>query len=384
MGTTGGEMRARLLKLLKVAGYLLFLALLVEAALQTYYYVTAGAFLFSRVAKPLFAPDEHAVYRVRPNLSLEHNTSEFRTMVYTNSQGFRVSEKREEYTVEKGPDTYRILLMGPSYGFGWAVNFEDTFAARLESLLEDHGFSAGREVELINASVPSLEAQRLMNWYRHVGSRYSPDLVIQLLYGSMAVPEPTDVAVNEDGYLVRRNVSTMRKLQAKMKQSAIVFYSWVVYTRLTSSAGQEESGGKVAGAGRELEQIEEFDLDDPRIRYSMGYFEAMAKTVSANGSDLLFVYFPLAYCVHREDISRWKHLGVQDIDRQIDMDRRFCEYLDGHEIPCLNITQDLIRAAEETGERLYYWLDIHWTPQGNLVAAQSVADYLISSAEGSR
>jgi len=373
-------MKARLLKLLKVAGYLVFLAVLVEVALQAYYYVTAGAFLFSRVSPPIFAPDEHAGYRVKPNLTLDHKTNEFRTMIYTNSQGFRVSENREEFPDEKSPDAFRVLLMGPSFGFGWAANFEESFAAQLETLLEQQGFSGGN-VEVINASVPSLDARSLMNWYRHVGKRYSPDLVVQFLYGSMAMSEPTDITVNEAGYLVRNNVSTARKLQSQLKQSAIVFYSWVVYTRLSSAGGDANGENAVIGAGRKLEQIEEFDVEDPRIRNSMDYYNTMAEAVLANGSDLLFVYFPLAYCVHREDIARWKHLGVNDIDRQIDLDRRFANYLNEREIPCLNITQDLIGFAEDTGERLYYWLDIHWTPQGNLVAARSVAEHLISAGD---
>ena len=33
----------------------------------------------------------------------------------------------------------------------------------------------------------------------------------------------------------------------------------------------------------------------------------------------------------------------------------------------------VIEAARTGGERLYYWLDIHWTPAGNRVAAAAAA-----------
>jgi hypothetical protein len=36
----------------------------------------------------------------------------------------------------------------------------------------------------------------------------------------------------------------------------------------------------------------------------------------------------------------------------------------------------LVKAAIDSPGRLYYWLDIHWTRRGNLVAARSVAQHL--------
>jgi hypothetical protein len=53
--------------------------------------------------------------------------------------------------------------------------------------------------------------------------------------------------------------------------------------------------------------------------------------------------------------------------------------LNKRDIPCLNVTPNLIRDAETTGERLYFWLDVHWTPRGNFVAARSVASHLVAT-----
>ena len=91
----------------------------------------------------------------------------------------------------------------------------------------------------------------------------------------------------------------------------------------------------------------------------------------------MVVYFPLAYVVHPQDRSRWRHLGLHDVERQKAFDSAFVEYLNKHGIACLDLTPSLIEAAQKTGKRLYYWLDVHWTPEGNHVIAQVAKDYLL-------
>jgi hypothetical protein len=50
----------------------------------------------------------------------------------------------------KAPDTYRIVMAGSSYSFGWTVPEEETFAALLPHELSQR---AGRKVELYNESI---------------------------------------------------------------------------------------------------------------------------------------------------------------------------------------------------------------------------------------
>ena len=87
------------------------------------------------------------------------------------------------------------------------------------------------------------------------------------------------------------------------------------------------------------------------------------------------VYLPLSYAIHREDESRWRHLGIRDIPRQMAFDTAFVHYLNECQIPSLDITPQLQKSAQG-GKRMYYWLDIHWTPAGNAAAARAVADHL--------
>jgi hypothetical protein len=122
----------------------------------------------------------------------------------------------------------------------------------------------------------------------------------------------------------------------------------------------------------------EFRADDPVVLESLGYYRALRGEASDSGADLLVVHFPLSYAIHEEDVSRWRHLGVRDIAAERSFNGQLCNHLASNEgIPCLDITEALRSAAERSNERLYYWLDVHWTEAGNRVAAEAVADYLL-------
>ena len=370
-------------KIIKTTGYLLFLLLFLEVSLQAFYYFSSGSFLFKRTAVPIYRRDQYMGYSVKPNLSFHHATNEFDSYLYTNSEGFRTSQSHEEYSLSKDNSRYRILLLGPSFAFGWGVNYEDTFANQLKNYLEAGGFAGGRKIEVINAGVPSIPAANQLNWFDSYGQKFSPDLVVQFIYGGMSVEDEldTDFEVNSEGYIVDKDESLAQKMQRKLKNSAVVYYGWVVSTTISSALHGRSKDRQVLGAGRKLEEQTTFDLEDKDTRASLDFYHRLTLSVSRGSAKLIIVHFPLGYCVHPEDISRWRHLGVEDVAGQIGFNEKFCGYLDQQGIPCLNITQDLIKEAQQNKERLYYWLDIHWTPKGNRVAAQSVARYLVSKPD---
>ncbi len=350
----------------------------VEGALQLFYRVTAGDFLFARATSPVWAANPYSGVFNRPNLALHQGTNEFEATYYTDAEGLRVARAGASVAREKPGDTLRVMLLGPSFAFGWGVDYEQSFAARLEEQLPQARFAGGRRIEVVNAGVNSMPPAPHLEWYRHVGSGYRPDLVIQFIYGSLRVPnqKQVDARVDAEGYLVRRDLGPLQQLRRYAKNSATVFYAWVVAARLgaTLDAG---NAPEVQGAGRELHAAQSgFDPRAPEEVEALAFYHDLDATVRRSGGELLIVYFPLSYAVHPEDTSRWRHLGVRDVASQMRFDAAFCEHLSGQGIPCLDVTPALRRAAG-SGERLYYWLDIHWTPGGNAVVARAVAEHLL-------
>jgi hypothetical protein len=364
-------------KLLGIIAYLLFLFAVVEIALQVFYYVTAGDFLFRRVALPLYQSERFAGFMNRPELAFDHHTNEFRAHYFTNRAGFRVARPGVEYSVRKPAGTYRIMLLGPSFAYGWGVEYEKSFAALLPQFMAERGLAKGQKVELIDAGVPAMYAAPQLNWYQHVGKTYQPDLVIQFVYGSMAVSSnatPT-FAVDPSGHVTEKGTTAAQRWRQRAKQLATIFYGWMLWTELDARFSAPAQNKAVVGAGRELHQASAFDSGKPDERDAIKFYRRLAETVRQSGAQLRIVYFPLSYGVHPQDESRWRHLGVKNVPAQRAYDTAFVRYLNQQGIPSIDISDDL-RAAAKPGTRLYYWLDIHWTPEGNRAAARAVAGAL--------
>jgi hypothetical protein len=355
--------------------YVLFLLVVVELAFQGFYRLTTGGSLLSRAAVPIFVEDPVGGWAPKPNLSFRQRTPEFDIEVFTNSRGFRTSKAHEEYAAGRDDSRYRIILLGPSFAFGWGVSYEQTFAAQLMAMLAAKGFGNGRNLELINHGVPALPAEFNLAWFKQVGKTYAPNLVIQFMYGSLEFNPAVPMRVR-GGYLESLNPTLSERVTGLAKQSAIVFYGWTVLTKVRGAMSHDGDGGKIAGAGRELSVVDAFDPTSPRVSYAMAFYDDLRATVEAAGARLLVVYFPLSYVVHPQDMDRWRHLGVRDVEKQVAFNRAFSNYLGEHGIPCLNVTDDLVAAARQSDHRLYYWLDIHWTADGNRLVAQSVANWL--------
>ena len=357
--------------------YIVCLFLVTEASLQFFYRFTTGTYLYVRDKPPLYASDPYSGWTNQPFLAYRHVTPEFSTEIYTNGEGFRVSSAQEEYQKKRPSNTFRILLLGPSFAFGWGVNFEDSFGAHLQRLLAVQNFANGSRIEVLNHGVPGLPAANELEWLKQVGKDYRPDLVVHFTYGSFEViPKPeTNVAVH-NGLVVQSNAGIKELVWGYAKNAASVFYTGIVINRVSKAVSKDISAMRIEGAGREMRNSPTFSIQDPLISDSVIFYRTLRETVEAAGAKLLIVYFPLAYVVHPEDRMRWVLQGVQNIEEQIQFNRTFASFLNENGFRCLNVTEQFVQRAKTEKQRLYYWLDVHWTASGNVLAAQLVADYL--------
>lgn len=372
-------MKLSVRRILARLGYLAFLAVWAEVGLQAFYYFTAGDFLFARVGLPIYERNPVSGFFNRSNLAIEHATNEFRAWYYTDSSGLRVARRGFRWPLHKPDGVYRILMLGPSFAFGWGVEYEESLAGLLGGLVE-RSDPAKRRVEVVNAGVPGIPPRPHLRWYQEVGSRYRPDLVIQLTYGSLAVPTEleSDNEVNDRGYLVPKDATAGWRARDIAKRFATVFYGWIIFAKLSAFWNREVpgEGQPVVGAGRRLVMGRVFRLDLPEVRQALLFYDDLERSVRESGAQLLVVHLPLSYVVHMRDVSRWKHLGVTDIPQQVAFDAAFGDFLNSKGIACLDLTRAM-QAAATDGTRLYFWLDIHWTPAGNRVAARAVANRII-------
>jgi lysophospholipase L1-like esterase len=105
--------------------------------------------------------------------------------VRINNLGFR---DPREYSLEKRPGTFRILVMGDSVTFGHGATFETTYPYLLEQRLRT--WRPDVQWEVWNLGVPGYNTRQELTYLEEVGPRFEPDLVIVGFY-------PNDFTGNE-------------------------------------------------------------------------------------------------------------------------------------------------------------------------------------------
>jgi lysophospholipase L1-like esterase len=117
--------------------------------------------------------------------------------VKINSQGLR----DYEYSLQKPPRTYRVMMLGDSTTFGWGVRQEDTTAKFLERKLNAHPPLGYEKVEVINAGVGNYDTVQEVTYYETRGRAFHPDLVVLVFF----INDPEPVPVEKKGFLIDRS-----------------------------------------------------------------------------------------------------------------------------------------------------------------------------------
>ncbi|HYE86385.1 MAG TPA: hypothetical protein VEA16_08515 [Vicinamibacterales bacterium] len=166
-------MRRRKLAVVAISTALSLIA--AEVALRTVsprrtFDVLAGAY------PAMFNASDVMPYRLRPNYQGRLATSEFDTGIRINSLGYR----GPEFAVAKGR-ARRILVIGDSFTFGWGVNDDETYPARLQRLLPAR--MGSQQVEVINAGFAACYSPDTYYLYlKNEGLALNPDAIVVGLF----------------------------------------------------------------------------------------------------------------------------------------------------------------------------------------------------------
>jgi len=131
-----------------------------------------------------------------PEMSHEHapnlNAQLMGVEVSTNSFGYRDSE----YSKEKQPGIYRILLLGDSLTLGWGAENSCTFARLLETWLNDKLTKDGSKtrVQVINTGIGNYNTSQELASFEAKGQTFKPDMVILNYFINDAEPTPNKKA----------------------------------------------------------------------------------------------------------------------------------------------------------------------------------------------
>src|SRR5246127_1865656 len=136
-----------------------------------------------------------------PDLSFAHapNRSAFLmgVPVSINSEGLR----DREFSLEKPPDVYRVMMLGDSTTFGWGVRQEDTAAKFLERKLNADLPTGYNRAEVMNTGVGNYDTVQEVTYYETIGWKYHLDLVVLVFF----INDPEPVPIEKKGFLIDRS-----------------------------------------------------------------------------------------------------------------------------------------------------------------------------------
>ncbi len=109
------------------------------------------------------------LYELQPSLDVRFKNAQ----VHINEAGYRGAL----VPVEKSSDTFRIILLGDSFAFGWGVEDDETFAFHLQKILNER-FQGDSKVEVINFGEPGYSTFQQVALFEEKGMAYHPDAVL--------------------------------------------------------------------------------------------------------------------------------------------------------------------------------------------------------------
>ncbi|MCZ6594938.1 MAG: SGNH/GDSL hydrolase family protein, partial [Bacteroidetes bacterium] len=289
------------------------------------------------------------------------NSSEYHVELSTNSYGLR----DREYPLNKDSDTFRILILGDSYTFGWGVKIERIFPKLVEQDLNLE-YTKPR-VGVINCGVYGYGTQHQYKFMRKYGYRLKPDLVI------IAMDFLHDIRKNNADYyyfdadkIVRGSTSCFAQRSRAITQY-IPFSSFLRgHSHLFRYVGENiqklynhANSHKKPNANKEIDK-KKYDLDN-----TINLFRRLHNELAQKGIEFAIVILPEFNTL----------IKVEPFDKKLLFS--FEEFLSNEPIPYLSM-QEIFERRSNRAE-LTFEYSHHFNSSGHRFIAQQILKFLDES-----
>ena len=341
----------------------------------------------------------HFHHRLIPNETYHFKTAEFDVDIRTNRYGLRGGDP----VIPKPAGTFRILMMGDSYTFGFPVRDEEAFCYRIQEGLRAQGLP----VEVINAGVSGYSPTLHYISLRDQFLEFQPDLVV-LWYDLGDIQEDAwfqkNLVYDADGRILRADPSYVngrydwwgqvveRSMLAKYINNKLFRTFWKIrelgFIEYLSLAIRGERA-KVAIAEKhrrerspDLASLDKFllvretstpEMLAPYWALNVRYLTMIRELLSERGIPFVLGIYPYGMVAGPDQwVPGRKYWGF-DEGRTYSADamlRLFNQFTKEQGMLLLNTFGGFQEAAKT--EKLFYGEDGHFTPAGHRVLAEQV------------
>ena len=315
--------------------------------------------------------DDTVGFRLSPHFEGDMVIKSEKTPIKINAMGFRDEDLAQ--------NAFRILSMGDSFCFGHGVRQEQTYTAKLESVLTDSGV----QVQALNLGAPGYNTHNAIELLRAEADTLKPDLVVLGFYVG------NDITANHEDHLgrfvVRSGLLVLHRpglpdweLSAKSFLYANSRLIPLLYSFLGKKESRSPCDALLWDQGFALGVIEK-NLR-PKIQEAMlvtqETLRGLQRLSSNIGAPLVLVLLPGPYQYKTQTLQAVVRLcdfapEHFDTDQPNRILHKFAESID---LPTLDLLP-AFREATQKGERLH--LDVHFNRAGHELAGQLIANYLL-------
>lgn len=312
-------------------------------------------------------------------------TREWKVPYFVNSLGLR----DREYSEEKIPGSFRILMMGDSFVEGYGVNIEDTFVKILENMLANE--YSDKKFEVINCGIasysPLLEYLFLVN----KGLRLRADMVI-LFYDFGDLKDDYEYErttfFNEEGLPLKS--LPYKRIRAHGNNFFERFlirhsrYYLYVENRINSKIFKKKVSKKFKDFPEKpgVERYIAFregrgDTIQDLWAKNEKYLDMIYRLLAENGIDLVIVSYPYPIQVNGQEWAEGRVLdGFEEgvVYEEPIVVKYLEDFSKVRNIPFLNLCD---RFKESEDYPLYYSFDGHFTEKGHKLVANGLFEYLL-------
>ena len=380
---TGSPVRRWLERALLVAGSVVLGLLLSELALRLFV-PTDSPLTFD-----LFRRLPDGQLRLQPNARRQHIHPAWNVAVALNGDGFR--------DLDRPPAAGQqvIIGLGDSFAFGWGVEYEESYLARLGAALG--GPNGGPRV--MNAGIPGTGPSDQLPLLDTLLARRHADVV---LLGFFVGNDFSDVVEGGaaqfdvvDGLLARRGGGTSwpQRARAWVKRRShlgqlLARQVWA-WEQRRALAGHPQPLDTSGGSLRESVQI---FLREPLpqtlargVADTLEQLGEMRRRTAAQGGRFVLLAIPRSIQIYESDRRRFEAtLGIDPAQWDLNRPQRILrEWAASNGVTLIDPRPALARAAAEAGGRLYYYPDAHLTAAGHRIIAEELTVYFRNSASDS-
>ena len=317
---------------------------------------------------------------------------EFTSRVTINSLGLRGPERG----YAKPAGTRRILVLGDSFTEAAQVAERDSTVSRLESALNARGTD---RYEVLNAGIGGWGTGQQLVYLREEGYRYTPDLVVVMLYlgndvfdnsyalqGSPKNPHEPYWVFRDDGRFEPMEFRTRKPedvspMVSTLRERTLLYnvFETGVLVKLQDAEDDEELRANRFNLNKmAIHATKSSDRQDNAWRVTLTLLQQVRQLGDERGFQTAVVIAPAAFQVYDAD---WQALLTENKlkpdEWSPDLPNAVLAVNAGMvSAPMLDLLPALHDAAPG-GERLYYPYDKHWTSAGHAVAAREIERFLV-------